>query len=432
MKCMELEELISLYIDDMLDDHSKNMIEAHLQECMSCRTYYEELLDNIHLCQGIEMVDVPEDFAENLHAALLKVEEYKAPQKENTFKHALLKRKNKKINWKAWASMAAVLIVIVFSMSFLNDMRMGSMEKQEMNALDEPNTMEPMDEMAQEEKMLDGRMTSEAKIDSTQQRVMEDQVTNYSLATKEVRSEINPGKMNSRKVIQNAFIYLDIKNYDEKLDEITHIANRTGGYIESANTQYKNYDKDKPEAALKAGNIVIRIPEDKFMDTVEQIKILGTVTNFEMQGQDITREYRDTVNQIENLKIQEKRLREIMEKTQNVKEILEVERELTRVRGELNEMTGDIKRWDDLVNLSTIHVSLNEILSRGKNLQPVNENIWIKAKQGFIQTTNDMIGFFERAFIVMVSILPFILFIGTIGIPFLWYIAKKIKKKSIE
>lgn len=432
MNCIELEELISLYIDDMLDDHTKNIIEKHLQECMSCKTYYEELLTNIHLCQEMESVDVPEDFTEGLHAALLQIKEQDASQNESTTQQPLLKRKNKKMNWKVWSSMAAVLIIFVLSIPFLNNARMGSIKNQEMSIHDGADKVEPMAEMAQNAEMMDRGMVSEAKIGTAQQRVAENDVTGYGSSANDETGEMKAEKTDSRKVIQNAFIYLDIENYDEKLEKIIHITNRTGGYIENANTQYKNQHKEQPEESLKTGNIVIRIPKDEFMDTVEQIKTLGTVTNFEIQGQDITKVYRDTVNQVENLKIQEKRLREIMEKTQNVKEILEVERELTRVRGDINSMTGDIKRWDDLVSLSTIHVSLNEVVSKGKNFQPVNENIWTKAKEGFIQTANNMIGFFEKAFILMVSILPLIFLIAMIGIPFLWYIVKKIKKKPTE
>jgi hypothetical protein len=165
---------------------------------------------------------------------------------------------------------------------------------------------------------------------------------------------------------------------------------------------------------------------------LDHIKSLGTVTNTNISGQDITKEYRSTVDEIENLKVQEKSLRAIMEKATSVKDILEVERELSRVRGEINRMSGDVKRWDDLVSLSTIHVTLNEISSKDNEIYPIRDNVWHKGQKGFIKTVNEIIQFTENAFIRIVSVLPVILLLLIVGTPLTIYLSRWIRRKKSE
>ncbi|QXM05731.1 DUF4349 domain-containing protein [Crassaminicella indica] len=425
MRCMEMEEMISLYIDDILDKHTKDMLDKHLKECKECRSEYENLMRQIDLCNKLPMVDLPEGFEDDLHEALLKVnEENETLDKKINVESISLKKKNKKFSWKVFSSIAAVFIILIISISTLSSMNMG--KKEEIIKGSKENIMEI-------KQSIDGFATpnkNEVALDNSEFR------GNNAKSIKTLRgsSKINTVsekqviKSNERKIIKSAYVELDIENYDKKFNEIINMTEAMGGYIEDSNTAYSHYVPEKVETSLKKGNITVRVPEDNFISMVEKVKELGTVTNFSINGQDITQMYRDTANEIENLKIQEKRLREIMKKANNVKDVLEVERELTRVRGELNRLTGNIKRWDNLVSLSSIHISLNEIIHKDKKIQQVDHYILDKAKKGWISTVNHIVDFFEKSFVLFVSILPIILLIGVIGIPII-YVIKKLQNK---
>jgi hypothetical protein len=117
-----------------------------------------------------------------------------------------------------------------------------------------------------------------------------------------------------------------------------------------------------------------------------------------------------------------------MDKAENVKEILEVERELNRVRGDINRLTGEIKRWDNLVFLSTIEVYLNEVEIKNSQIQFIDQSIWTKAKNGFIQTTNSLIKFSENTFVSSISYLPVLIFLGILMIV-VYFIYRRVKRK---
>ncbi|QEK12329.1 DUF4349 domain-containing protein [Crassaminicella thermophila] len=407
MRCTEMEELISLYIDDMLDDHTKKMIDRHLKECPKCNKEYEVLMTNIQMCKELPMIDLPQNFEDGLHEALVKLDEEN--KNLNDEKVVPLTKKNKKIKWKIFTSIAAIFVVFIISISAFNSIDMGTKEEISMNkirgipkAFENESMMEPSVK-TQEVEIFD----STPKINAVQ--------------------KIEEQKSSGRKVIKNAFVYIDIEDYDEKFNNIINMTESIGGYIEHSNTKYKEYVSQKPEESLKTGSITIRVPKKEFMNIIEKIKALGIVKNFGIKGEDITKQYKDVVHELENLKIQEKRLKEIMNKANNVKDILEVERELTRVRGQIDRMTGNIKEWDNLVSLSRIDIYLNEIAPKDKKIQPVNNNILDKGKKAFIRTVNNMMNFFEKCLILFSSILPIILLIGFIGFPIIWYLIKKSK-----
>ncbi|MBB6214933.1 hypothetical protein HNQ80_001018 [Anaerosolibacter carboniphilus] len=431
MNCTEITELISLYIDDLLDEHTANMLQKHLKECEVCKQEYEELLSIKNMCNELPMIELPSNFEASLHEKLIRAKEDHANVIEIGDSSPSKKKHNWK-NWKVYTSIAALFIVLILSNS-INEMRFNNSEMRENRSMESTDT-----ELS---KTTPAPAAPELKMDTTSDGGG-DTVEEYGLKAQQNRGfveeriadqngqNIQTADMQAesdRKVIKSGYVDLNVDEYDEKFSQITRIVSDSGGFIESSNTQYKQYNEANPEESLKFGSVLIRIPENRFVEVLDQIKSLGVVTNISISGQDITKEYRSTVDEIENLKIQEKSLRGIMEKASNVKDILEVERELSRVRGEINRMTGDVKRWDDLVSLSTIQITLNEMSPKDKEIYPIRDNVWLKAQKGFIKTVNEIIQFAENGFIKIVSILPVLLVFLVIGIPLGIYVFRRIK-----
>jgi hypothetical protein len=433
MNCTEIAELMSLYIDDLLDENNAKMFHKHLKECEACRQDYEELLNIKNMCNELPMVELPTDFEASLHEKLVRSKEYNENMMDIN-KGEIGKKKYNWKNWKVYASVAALFIVVILSYP-INQMRLDR------NQMRENTTMESTDMRLS--KSLQAPAAPEMKIGTTadnggygggdgvqapqENSFMEERgvdQNNQNIQLTDIEAEAG------RKVIKSGYIDLNVDKYDEKFSQITRLASDSGGFVENSNTQYKQYNEANPEESLKQGSVLIRIPENRFNGVLDQIKSLGIVTNISINGQDITKEYRSTVDEIENLKIQEKSLRGIMEKASNVKDILEVERELSRVRGEINRMTGDVKRWDDLVSLSTIHMTLNEMSPKDKEIYPIRDNVWLKAQKGFIKTVNEMIQFVETIFIKTVGILPVLLLFLVIGAPIGTYLYKRIKRQK--
>lgn len=103
--CGEIIELISLYIDNELDDAKKAEVEEHISSCESCRSEIEELKEVVNMCKNVEDVELPEGFSEKLHEKLMEEKQ----KQEDKRRFIVLGSKYMKI-----ASSIAAGIILVF------------------------------------------------------------------------------------------------------------------------------------------------------------------------------------------------------------------------------------------------------------------------------------------------------------------------------
>src|SRR5262249_15193274 len=112
----------------------------------------------------------------------------------------------------------------------------------------------------------------------------------------------------------------------------------------------------------RQGRWTVRIPVPRFQPFLDAAVALGDVQRNRTDSQDITDEYTDLEARIKNKQVLEDRLKEIAKaRTEKMAELLEVERELSRVRGEIEQMLGRLQMLGKLSALTTVHVTIREI-----------------------------------------------------------------------
>lgn len=109
--CSEIMELMSLYIDNELDDLSRKELEKHIKSCESCRKDLDELKEIVGILSSNEEVELPAGFKENLHGKLM---EEKKNQKSKS-KLVLFRRKYLSIA----SSIAAGLILMFIVRTYM-------------------------------------------------------------------------------------------------------------------------------------------------------------------------------------------------------------------------------------------------------------------------------------------------------------------------
>src|SRR5262249_27670255 len=102
------------------------------------------------------------------------------------------------------------------------------------------------------------------------------------------------------------------------------------------------------------------LPEtlDRFL---QKIRAVGELKNQSIGTEDVTKEYFDTDARLKNARVMEQRLIDMLKtKTGKVSDLLQVEKELGRVREDIEKMQGDLKYWDSQVQFATVTISLAE------------------------------------------------------------------------
>ncbi|KPQ43810.1 MAG: hypothetical protein MPEBLZ_01620, partial [Candidatus Methanoperedens nitroreducens] len=218
-------------------------------------------------------------------------------------------------------------------------------------------------------------------------------------------SNVN-GKTFERKVISTATLTIEVASAQAAINDITNITLETGGFISSSSISDIGNNR-------KNGHLTARVPQKSFYSTIEKIDALGTEKYRQVSGQDVTEEFIDLGARLDNLQKQETRLQEILKMATTVKDIIEVEHELERVRGEVESLTGRLNYLNQSVEMSTITVTVMEpapITGDGWGISDALRD----AVRGFIESVRGIIIF--TGFIIPILIYLSIAILIALGI----------------
>jgi hypothetical protein len=157
-----------------------------------------------------------------------------------------------------------------------------------------------------------------------------------------------------RKIVRNGSLELEVASLDKALAGIRAETERVGGYI-------TNESQRRNEYGARQGAITCRLPAGKLDAALGVFQALGRTESVNVQADDITEQYFNLEIRLRNQQQLEERLVKLLDNPGNkVVDLLEVEREVARVRGEIDELEGRRRFWDSQVSFSTLTVELRE------------------------------------------------------------------------
>ena len=158
-----------------------------------------------------------------------------------------------------------------------------------------------------------------------------------------------------RKIICTATVNLVVEHFDPVPAQVKALVNRLDAYV--ARSQITG----SPGAPCH-GQWTLRVPAEGYEAFLAAARELGEVQDVTSDSQDVTEEYYDVEARIRNKKQEETRLLDLLSKaTGKLEEVLSVERELSRVRGEIESMEGRLRVLGDLTTMSTVILNVSEI-----------------------------------------------------------------------
>ena len=160
----------------------------------------------------------------------------------------------------------------------------------------------------------------------------------------------------ARMVVQSSNLSLLVKDVKEAGDKILNFAKDKGGYM--VTTSY-NRPTESPFAT-----ITVRVPSGKFEEGLNYFRTLAIkVTNENLQGHDVTDQYVNIEERLATLNKTKVRLQAIMEMTNDVTEILRVQREIIGLQSQIDTLVGQQKALEQEVALTkiTVYLSTDEL-----------------------------------------------------------------------
>lgn len=171
-----------------------------------------------------------------------------------------------------------------------------------------------------------------------------------------------------RMIIRTKVLRLEVEKTVDAVEAIRESARTHEGTIsdlevatDSEGYIYRHQEDDRGGGSTELrGWVTVRVPTDGYEAFVAEVSKLGVVKFQSEASSDVTQEYVDLSARLENLRAQEVRLREFFEAAKDVDDMLSVEAELGRVRGDIESMDAQVTYLERQAAMATITVELTE------------------------------------------------------------------------
>ena len=207
-----------------------------------------------------------------------------------------------------------------------------------------------------------------------------------------------------RKLIRNVNLSLQTKEFDTVLENMSQKVKDLGGYIQDSSVWGSSSDYSSSRSA----SYTLRIPSDKLDEFIDVVETLGNVTYKNESVDDVTLRYVDVESHKKALETEQERLLALLEKAENVEDIITIENRLSDVRYELENYESQIRLLDNQIDYSTVYVDISEV-----------SRVTDTGKQGFFEEVASR--FSDSVYVVLMGLRGFAIgILGSLPILVVW------------
>lgn len=245
-------------------------------------------------------------------------------------------------------------------------------------------------------------------------------------ALNEIPKDTSLSASDGEKKIRTVNLSLELKSIEKVQKQIREQVKTEGGYIESEEFNAKTGYGDSDYLHLS-----LRIPKDKVDHFLEFLSGEGKILSKSESLEDVRLQYHDAENHIKALEKEQERVLALMDKAENVDQLIALESRLTDIRYQLESYHTEINDYDNKVDYSTVNLDLLEKGSEslGEGQYSFSERV----RDGFVQNIHGILYFFMNAvFFILVYMPQIILGVGFVLVLILWHKMSKKKKADRE
>ena len=155
-------------------------------------------------------------------------------------------------------------------------------------------------------------------------------------------------------IIKNGDVTIEVDSLEQAIARVTELAKKLNGAV--ANSSIQTGKKN-----FRTATVVLRIPSAQFDAAMSGLNPFGKVESQNVGSEDVTEQFVDMTARMKNAKRLEERLITLLAtRTGKLEDVLAVERELARVREEIERYEGHLRYLRTRAAVSTITVNLHE------------------------------------------------------------------------
>jgi len=345
------EEIIALLDGELSADRAQS-VSAHVEICHECGMLAKELKSTKQELSSWKVGTLPSAIEERVHSTVATMPAPAGTSSPSPFRRA------SSWTWKQWltglsATAAVGLLFLAISTPKLKRPPQSAMESSRIararsvdNASVNPRNTRGFDAL----KESPGGDTFTSKLENDAGKQLPS-VTNGSLG--KLQTQIDDPR-HSPMIARTVALSLVVKDFDASRASLDAILARHNGYAAGLNVA-------TPQGAARTLQASLRIPAPQLSSAQAELKVLGRLEAETQNGEEVTQQHADLVARLKNSRETEQRLQDVLRtRTGKVKDVLEVEEEIARVRGEIEQMEAEQKTLEHRVDFATIDLRIAE------------------------------------------------------------------------
>jgi Domain of unknown function (DUF4349)/Putative zinc-finger len=166
--------------------------------------------------------------------------------------------------------------------------------------------------------------------------------------------ELGAPELRGPMIVQTASITILASNYNQASGAIERVTAQHGGYVQDMTA-------DTRTGMARSVSATLRVPDKQLAAFLADLRKLGHVEQETRNNQEITYQYIDLTARLKTARATEQRIIELLgTRTGRLSDVLDAERELARIRGEIESMEGQRANMQHQVSYATVQLQLNE------------------------------------------------------------------------
>jgi len=234
------------------------------------------------------------------------------------------------------------------------------------------------------------------------------------------------GETTERLVVKRADMRVSVADPAEAMHTVMQLAENMQGYVVNSN----QWNSTNNGQTYIYASVMVRVPAERLDEIMQKVRELAAdpktgVLSESVTGEDVTAEYVDSQARLRNLQAAEAQLVELLDQAPDLQYTLDIFRELTEIRSQIEVLEGRIKYLEESAALSALSV---EFVAEA-SLQPLQIGPWKpagvakEAIQTLVKVAQDVGTALIKFLIIWV---PFLLPIGLI----VYFVRKGAKKRK--
>jgi hypothetical protein len=234
--------------------------------------------------------------------------------------------------------------------------------------------------------------------------------------------ETQDGQPLDRKIIYEAQIALVVDDLGTTESSVVALLDEFDGYVAESNLAGRQGDQ-------LTGTWRVRIPVERFEEFLGALAKLGVTEHRQQTAQDVSEEFVDLEARIANQKKLEERIVALLDQTNDkIADVIEVEQQLARVRGEIEQMEGRLRYLTNRTELTTVSITARE---ERDYVPPEAPTFTTRITDAWGDSLAGIVEFGQRLTIAAVAAAPWLAMLAVVLGPAAWSLSRRRKSAVV-